>query len=103
MKVIGRIQYTKKNETKQLRLIDSVAGDWEDVARQLDFDEAKITTFRRAHPADPKGAANAMLSSWTRSDTEATWAKLIQALEGATDELAGVAKTFEYALIHKEE
>ena len=44
-----------------------------------------------------------MLSSWTMSDVSATWAKLIQALEGASEDLAVQAKEFEYALLNKVE
>ena len=101
MMFICWVQYRKEGKTKSLRLIVTVASEWEDVARQLNFDEAKITTFRKAHPGDPNGSAKAMLSSWTMSDVNATWAKLIQALEGASDDLAVQAKEFEYALINK--
>ena len=101
MKLICRVQYRKDGKTKSLRLVVTVASEWEDVARQLNFDEAKITTFRKAHPRDPKESAKAMHSSWTMSDVNATWAKLIQALEGASDDLAVMAKEFKYALINK--
>ena len=101
MKLICKIQYKRNGRTKSLRLIVTVASEWEDVARQLNFDETKINTFRKAHPRDPKESAKAMLSSWTMSDVNATWAKLIQALEDASDDLAIHAKEFEYALINK--
>lgn len=102
MRLIGRIQYTRNGKKESLRLIDSVTTEWEDVARQLEFDEAKITVFRKAHPGDPKQSATSMLSSWTRSDTLGTWAKLIEALQGASDDLATAAEEFEYALLHQE-
>ena len=101
MKFICRVQYRKEGKTKSLQLVFTVASEWEDVARQLNFDEAKITTFRKAHPTNPKESAKAMLSSWTMSDVDATWAKLIQALKGASDDLVVQAKEFEYALINK--
>ena len=102
MRLIGRIQYTKNGRKKSLRLIDSVTTEWEGVARELEFDEAKISVFRKAHPGDPRQSATDMLSSWTRSDTSGTWAKLIEALQGARDDLAVTAEEFEYALLHQE-
>lgn len=102
MRLIGRIQYTKNGKKKALRLIDAVTAVWEDIARQLEFDEAKISVFRKAHPGDPRQSANDMLSSWTRSDTSGTWAKLIEALKAASDDLAITANDFEYALLHQE-
>ena len=103
MKLISRIQYTKDGKTKSLRLIDSAAADWEGIARQLDFDEAKIDVFRKAHPGDPRQSANDMLSSWTRSDVSGTWAKLIEALKNANENLAVKAEEFERALLNRVE
>ena len=103
MKLIGRIQYKKDEQIESIRLISSVASEWEDVARQLNFDEADIATFHNAHPGKPKRSATAMLSSWTTCDVNATWAKLTEALEGASEDLAVQAKEFEYALLNKVE
>ena len=103
MKLICMIRYKKDGKTESIRLIASIASEWKDVARQLNFDEAKIITYQQAHPGEPKESADAMLSSWIMSDANATWAKLIQALEDASERLAVQAKEFEYALLNKVE
>ena len=103
MKLIGMIRYRKDGKTVSIRLIDSIVSEWKDVARQLNFNEAKIRTYQQAHPGEPKESADAMLSSWIMSDANATWAKLIQAIEDASERLAVQAKEFEYALLNKVE
>ena len=103
MKLICMIRYKKDGKTESIRLITSIASEWKDVARQLDCDEAKITTYQRAHPGEPKESADAMLSSWTANSANATWARLIQALEDASERLAVQAKEFKYALLNKVE
>ena len=103
MKLICMIRYKKDGKTESIRLIDSITSEWKGVARQLNFDEAKIITYQQAHPGEPKESADAMLSSWIRSDANATWAKLIQAVKDASECLVVQTKKFEYALLNRVE
>ena len=95
------INYIKKSENKRFRLIDAVAADWETVAKFLGFSNGQIRNVKRSHPGEVKAAATEMLTSWLRSDTKATWEKLIKALKDASDDLSVDAETFEYALLHQ--
>ena len=100
-KLIILINYIEKSENKRFRLIDSVATEWENVGVFLNFSNSQITNFKKCHPGDVKAAATAMLTSWLRSDTKATWEKLMKALKDASDDLRVDAETFEYALLHQ--
>ena len=57
MNLIGRIQYKKDGKKEFMRPITSVVSEWKDLARQLDFDEAKIAAIQKAHPGNPKESA----------------------------------------------
>ena len=99
-RIIGFIRYERELETKEYRLIDWIATEWQAIGRELGIAGPKLTNINTSHPRDPNAAANEMLSFWIGSDLGATWAKLIQAMK-VKKELTAAATEFEYALLHR--
>ena len=97
MKLIGLIKYRIGAETKQCRPIDIISIEWEGIARALEVKEAEIASARNR--PNNRGAANDIVIFWPGADTEATWAKLIDAIKVITS-LTTSAEELETALLN---
>ncbi len=72
-------------EEKNIRIIDSVAADWEEVAIALHFDVPEIATVRLECHHQPKPACRMILSKWLNGQgcQPPTWERLTEALSDA--------------------
>ncbi len=70
---------------KRIRIIDSVAANWEEVAIALDFDVPEIATVRLECHFQPKPACRMILSNWLKGQgcQPPTWERLVEALSDA--------------------
>ena len=80
---------------KKIRVIDTVAAQWEELAIALGFEAAVINYIRRDHVHDAKGACCHVLTKWLAEKEEnlrspVTWTTLIECLTDAG--FAGLAE-----------
>ena len=71
-----------------MRIIDSVAAKWEEVAIALGFDASAIACVRRDHSSDCKAACTLVLQKWLNKEyahicKPVTWSTLIECLKDA--------------------
>ena len=90
----------ENSEMKEFRLIDKLALTWRAVGLQLGMEEERLQAIKMVHPLDTREAAADMISHWLGRDPEATWNKLIKALN-VKMELSTAAKEFKFALLHR--
>ena len=98
MRHIGMISYTEDSVDKIYRPIDDMSTAWEDIARQLNIDEAKIQNEKKK-TQDATTSANEMMRIWLGSDLRPTWSKLIRAMK-VKKELENAAKKLKTALVN---
>ena len=92
------ISYTEDLVDKIYRPIDDISTAWEDIARQLKIDEAKIQNEKKKNQ-DATASANEMMRIWLGSDLRPTWSKLIRAMKVKKD-LANAVKKLKTALVN---
>jgi hypothetical protein len=97
MKLIGLIKYWSGSKVKKYRPIDIISVEWEAIARELEVSKAKIANAKKKH--NDSDAASEVLSYWLGSGTEATWARLIDAIK-VKEELTSDAEDLETALLN---
>ena len=71
--------------------------EWEAIARHLNINRARIATARHRHSSSD--AASDVLNYWLGADTEATWAKLIEAIK-VKEDLTSDAEELTTALLN---
>ena len=76
------------SDMKNIRVIDTVAAQWEELAIALGFEAAVINYIRRDHAHDAKGACRHVLTRWLAEEEESlrgpvTWTTLIECLMDA--------------------
>ena len=54
---------------------------WREIGIQLDLPDCTLSIIQANHPSDVKRCCNAMLSEWLEVDTNATWQKLLSAID----------------------
>ena len=73
--------------SKTIRIINSVASKWEELAIALDFDAPAIDCIRRDFSSDCREACSQMLQKWIKMEYNVckpvTWTILIQCLQDA--------------------
>ena len=79
---------SENTDTKKVRVIDTVAAEWEELAIALGFEPAVINYIRRDHVHDAKGACCKVLTKWLAEEEEnlrspVTWTTLIECLKDA--------------------
>ena len=80
---------SESGDMKKLRVIDTVAAQWEELAIALGFEAAVINYIRRDHVHNAKGACCQVLTKWLAEEAEenlrgpVTWATLIECLADA--------------------
>jgi len=47
---VAQLEQLKTHDGRVIRIVTEVAGDWEQMARRLDFSEAEVIIIRRDHP-----------------------------------------------------
>ena len=57
-----------------------VATQWKDLGAQLLLSTHKVDIIHHDHPYDAETCCTEMFKTWLREDTEASWAKLVDAL-----------------------
>ena len=97
MKLIGLFKYQSGDEVLKYRPIDIIAPDWEAIARELKVKRATIVNAKKK--LSDSDAANEVLGYWLGADTEATWAKLIEAIK-VKEELTSDAEELKSALLN---
>ena len=74
-------------DAKKIRVIDTVAAQWEELAIALGFEAAVINYIRRDHVHDAKGACRDVLGKWLEEEENlrgpVTWTTLIECLVDA--------------------
>ena len=83
---------------KIVRVIDTVAAKWEELAIALGFEASVIDYIRRDHVHDAKAACRRVLTMWLEEEEEnlcgpVTWTTLIQCLKNA--EFSNLAQDIE--------
>ena len=79
---------SESGDAKKIRVIDTVAAQWEELAIALGFEAAVINYIRRDHVHDAKGACCHVLTKWLMEEEEnlrapVTWTTLIECLMDA--------------------
>ena len=74
--------------SKTVRIIDSVAAKWEEVAITLGFDAPALDRIKRDHTSDCKAACTSMFQKWLDMEhadigESMSWRTLIQGLQDA--------------------
>ena len=76
-----------KHGEKRVKVIESVAAEWEQLAIALEFDSPVIDYLRRDFNHDAKGAVTQVLTKWLNGESDSgrpiTWDTLIQCLNDA--------------------
>lgn len=74
---------TAKGE--KIKIIDTVASHWRDLAVILDFDDngTQLGIIDKMHPSDPKACCQAMFQHWLKGNGRrpCSWCMLIELLE----------------------
>lgn len=85
---------------QRVRVIDSVAAEWEELAIVLGFEPAEINYVKRDYNQNARGACREILTKWLNGecnhDSPITWGTLIQCLIDAGH--VGVAEDLQETL-----
>jgi len=57
------------------------AYKWKDLGAQLMISMDRLTVIDQNYPRDAEACCTEMFTAWLRSDTKASWAKLVDALK----------------------
>ena len=57
------------------------AADWKVIGTLLDLPSGELKTIEADHPNSVKRCCNEMLDKWLRIDAEASWGKLLEAVQ----------------------
>lgn len=97
---IYQLEQLTGSNSKTVRVIDSVAAKWEELAIALGFDASAIDRIRRDYSSDCKEACSQMLIKWLKAELErsdehraVSWGTLIDCLKDA--EFSSIAKELE--------
>jgi hypothetical protein len=80
---LRELQLLKFPDGKELRIIDTVAPKWKEVAIALDFEGPKIEAIEMGAHYQPKDACLKMFMDWLSRGRNLTWDRLIQSLKVA--------------------
>ena len=80
---LSELQLLKFPDGKELRIIDTVAPKWKQVAIALDFDGPRIETIDMGARYMPGDACLKMFIDWLSRGHDLTWDSLIQSLKAA--------------------
>lgn len=80
---LSELQLLKFSDGDELRIIDTVAPKWKQVAIALDFDGPKIETIEIGAHYQPGDACLKMFINWLSKGCNLTWNSLIQSLNAA--------------------
>ena len=97
IKLIGRIKYRSGSDIKRYRPVNDIGRFFEEIARALNVNEACIANAKGKN--DAAAAANEVVRAWLDSDVDATWEKLIDAME-VKEELNQAIKQLKTALLN---
>ena len=83
----------KTAEGKKIKIIPTVASQWQSLGDQLDFDKSgkKLKEIEDKYPSDPKACCRSMFQHWIDGNgvQPCSWRKLIEVLDDCEfDELA---------------
>ena len=91
---LDELQLLKSVDGSCIRIIETIAYDWQSVAIALGFNGPRIKNVERDHPNRCEGASRDMLARWLHGEHDlhgsVTWATLIDSLEEA--EMTGLAE-----------
>ena len=94
------LQVLKGRGGRKVRVIDSVASEWEELAIALGFEKCDTDSFNRDYSQNAKGACRTVLRMWLNGESDLdqpiTWTTLIQCLIDAG--FASVAEDLEEIL-----
>jgi len=66
------------------------ASKWKEIARQLNIEEYLISNIEHDYPSDCVKCCGKMLSDWLEQSNHPIWAKLINALDQVSGNVAGL-------------
>ena len=97
---LDELEQITGSDSKVVRVIDTVAPKWEEVAIALGFDGPAIDRMRRDYATDCREACSQMLQKWLRMDyvdicKPISWDVFVQSLQDAefsclADELSAI-------------
>ena len=91
------ITYNAGSEEKCYRPLEQISLHWRDIAGYLELSTAAINNA--ALKPTPTDSAREVMTSWTGSNTKASWSKLIKAMK-VVPQLTVSAKELETALLN---
>ena len=85
MPTIQQLHELQGKDGKTMRIIDTVAPEWEELAMAMGFPALVIGTIRRNNLRDAKGATLQILTLWLegKSSVPVSWESLVECLHQA--------------------
>ena len=82
---IQQLHELQGKDGKTVRIIDTVAPEWEELAMAMGFPAHVISTIRRNNLRDAKGATLQILTQWLegKSSVPVSWESLVDCLHQA--------------------
>ena len=81
--ILRELQLVKFPDGNELRIVDTVAPKWKQVAIALGFDGPRIETIEMGTHYKPGDACLKMFMEWLSKGHDLTWDSLIQSLKAA--------------------
>jgi len=83
---------TEKVDIKDLYKIVTprYAAHWEDIGIFLNIKLGELETIKVNHPGDTSACCKDLWKKWLRIDTDATWEKLLKAIDSAVSSGLGM-------------
>ena len=99
---LSELQLLKFPDGNELRIMDTVAPKWKEVAIALGFDGPKIETIEMGAHYQPGDACLKMFIDWFFSGHDLAWDSLIESLKAAnlTETADVLSSTIEIVSIH---
>lgn len=97
---LHQLHVLMNKDGRKVKVIDSVAAKWEELAIALGFDAPDIDYVKRDYTQDAKGACRQVLYMWLNDESNEnlpiTWTTLVQCLKDA--QFSSVAEDLEKVL-----
>ena len=91
---IQALEVIKGRGGREVRVIESIGSEWEEVAKALDMGQEDIDMIKTTHSDNDEEACREMLATWLEgNDGEVSWTAFTQALiDAGLSELADSVK-----------